>query len=109
MYQRISKYDFTEAFKTMGRSGQFSYEGLQALFDYLEDYEEDTGKSIELDVIAICCDYAEYDSALEAAEESGFTPDEEDDSEEQEEAAIDYLNDRTTIINVGGGIIIQQF
>jgi len=109
MKQTISKYNFTEAFRTMGRSDNFSYEGLQALFDHLEDYEEDTGEEIELDVIAICCDYTEYDSALEAAEEYGFTPDEDEDEEEQEEAAMDYLNDRTTVIHVGAGVIIQQF
>jgi hypothetical protein len=29
------------------------------LFDYLEQYEEDTGQEIELDVISLCCDYSE--------------------------------------------------
>ena len=44
--------DFVEAFEEMGRMGHFSEEGLKALFDYLEEYEEDTGIEIELDVIA---------------------------------------------------------
>jgi hypothetical protein len=109
MYQTINKYDFTEAFKTMGRGEQFSYEGLQALFDYLEDYEESTGDAVELDVIAICCDYAEWDTAFDAAMEHGFTPDDADDKEEQEEEALEYLLDRTTVIQVGDGVIIQQF
>jgi hypothetical protein len=33
----------------MGRGDQFSYEGLIALFDYLEMLEDDIGEPIELD------------------------------------------------------------
>ena len=29
------------------------------MFDYLEQYEEDTGEELKLDVIALCCDFAE--------------------------------------------------
>jgi hypothetical protein len=43
----------------MGRGDNFSYEGLRALFDYLEQYEEETNTPIELDVIALCCEYNE--------------------------------------------------
>jgi hypothetical protein len=59
MKQTINKYDFHRAFETMGRSNQFSYEGRQCLFEYLEQLEEDLGEEIELDVIALCCDYSE--------------------------------------------------
>jgi hypothetical protein len=40
----------------------FSFEGKRALFDYLEEYSEEVGGDIELDPIALCCDYTEYDS-----------------------------------------------
>ena len=40
----------------------FSFEGERALFDYLEEYSEEVGGDIELDPIALCCDYTEYDS-----------------------------------------------
>ena len=43
----------------MGRKEQFSYEGLEALFEYLEGIEEQTDCEIELDVIALCCEYRE--------------------------------------------------
>lgn len=59
MYQTIGKCDFHDAFRNMGRKDNFSYEGLNALFDYLEGIEGDTGERIELDVIALCCDYKE--------------------------------------------------
>lgn len=70
MYTRVSKYYFMEAFRDMGRYEQFEYAALSALFDYFEDVEQVTGEDIELDVIAICCEYtvstlkevrAEYD------------------------------------------------
>ena len=39
----------------------FSYEGKKALFEYLENYEEETDTEIELDPIALCCEYSEYE------------------------------------------------
>ena len=62
MITTINENDFIQAFKSMGRDGQFSFEALQELFKYYEEYEDSTGEKIELDVIAICCDWAEYES-----------------------------------------------
>ena len=64
MIQTINVSDFRAAFHSMGRKDQFSYEGLGALFDYLEEFD---GGSYELDVIALCCDYSE-DSPEDIAE-----------------------------------------
>ena len=58
MKQTINSYEFQNAFK-QARPDNFSYDGLEALFEYLEQYETDTGEEIELDVIALCCDYSE--------------------------------------------------
>lgn len=109
MKTTVSLYDFERAFSDAGRKDQFSYEGKKALFEYLESYEEDTGEEIELDVIALCCEYSEHDSALECANEYDFEPDEDEDEDEQEASALDYLQDRTSVIEFNGGIIIQQF
>lgn len=65
MKQSVNNFDFHDAFKQMGREDNFSYEGLNALFNYLEEYEEETGEEMELDVIAICCDYTEYENLAE--------------------------------------------
>ena len=51
--------DFVNAFEKL-RPSNFSYEGLECLYNYLIDYEQDTDTEIELDVIALCCDYSEY-------------------------------------------------
>ena len=98
MYQQIDEYDFVKAFEEI-RPNNFSRAGLFALYDYLEQYEEDTGKQIELDVIAICCEYAEYESLEEFQEDYG------DDYQ-----SIDEIEQVTTVISVDdSGFIILQF
>ena len=109
MKQSINAYDFERAFVLADRKDQFSYDGLKALFEYLEDFEDDTGEEIELDVIALCCDYSEYESALECAKDYPFDIDEDLDEDEQEEAALEYLRDHTSVIEFNTGIIIQSF
>jgi hypothetical protein len=64
MITTVNIHDFREAFRTT-RHNSFSYDGLAALFDYLEQLEEDLGEPMELDVIALCCDYTEYESITE--------------------------------------------
>ena len=59
MKKSVSITDFMDAFEKM-RPANFTYEGLECLYNYLIDYEQDTGTEIELDVIALCCDYSEY-------------------------------------------------
>ena len=58
MYTTVSESDFHDAFENL-RPNNFSYEGRKVLFEYLEEYEEDTTLGIELDVIALCCEYTE--------------------------------------------------
>ena len=60
MHKRIYLSDFMEAFNGHGCDDQFSPAALEALFEFFEELEEDTGDLIELDVIAICCDFTEY-------------------------------------------------
>jgi hypothetical protein len=62
MKQTINVYDFETAFQTAHRQDNFTYAGLHALFEYLEQYEEDCDTEIELDVIALCCEYTEYNT-----------------------------------------------
>ena len=60
MKQTIGLNDFRNAFKMHERKN-FSYEGLEVLFDWLEAYEEGTDTELELDVIALCCEFSEDD------------------------------------------------
>ena len=68
MKQTINFNDFCTAFTRYGRDNQFSYEGLVTIFGMLEEYEQGSEQELELDVIAICCDFTEYDSFEELTE-----------------------------------------
>jgi len=65
MIRNISNNSFHDAFLDMGREEQFSYAGKNALMSYLESLEEDCDMTIELDVIALCCEFTEYDDLEE--------------------------------------------
>ena len=60
MVKTLSFYDFERGFADVGRKDSFTYEGLKALFDYLESYEEETESPIEFDPIGLVCEYTEY-------------------------------------------------
>jgi hypothetical protein len=54
--QTLTKSAFIDAFKQSSRKDQFSYEALEAIFDYLEEYSDSTGENVEFDIVGICCD-----------------------------------------------------
>ena len=68
MKQTINFSQFIDAFQGSQYEHNFTYEGKKALFDYLENYEEETGEEIELDIVALCCDYTEFENLEEAKE-----------------------------------------
>ena len=113
MKQSVNLYKFERAFVDANRAEQFTYEGKKALFNYLENVEEDTEQEIELDVIALCCEYTEYESVEEYTNE--YTPDVDkkdfDSTEDYNEAVKDYIRDNTTLIEIEDeeGFIIQQY
>ena len=55
MKQTVNLHDFRQAFSNMDRGTQFSYEGLETIYNYLEEIDSE----MELDVIAICCDFSQ--------------------------------------------------
>lgn len=57
--QTLTKSSFVDAFKQSSRKDQFSYEALEAIFDYLDTFSEETGENVEFDIVAICCEWAE--------------------------------------------------
>jgi hypothetical protein len=59
MKQTINKSMFHDAFRNYDRLENFSYEGREALYDSLIECEESSGEEMELDVIALCCEYSE--------------------------------------------------
>ena len=99
-------YQFREAFRLAGRMDHFSYEGLEVLFDYLDNLSEDTGETIELDVVALCCEYSE-DSFEDIAANyridlTGRDGETIEDEEEIKRIVLDYLNNNTVVCGVTG-------
>ncbi len=101
MKTTINIHEFKRAFKRMGRETQFSQYGLEALFDHFEQIEDECGIEIELDVIAICCDYIEA-TADEFREM--YCIDEDEDVQQ-------YLEDNSPMVLTLGDdeFIIQKF
>lgn len=62
MIQHVTFSMFANSFD----QNDYSYEALSKLFDYYESLEEDSGKQITFDPIAIRCDWTEYDSIEDA-------------------------------------------
>jgi predicted ArsR family transcriptional regulator len=109
MKTTLSVYDFRDAFRKAGRAEQFSYDGLEILFDYLEQCEEDTGSDYELDVIELCCEFAEQNWQTIAADYK-IELDENENEEEQEQQVIDHLTDEGVFIGTSeSGIVYRQF
>jgi hypothetical protein len=80
----------------------WSYNAALALVEYYESLEEELGESIDLDRVAIRCDWSEYESAVEAAKDYSELSD-------SEQAALAYFRDRTNVITFEGGLLIQKF
>ena len=98
MKTTITQSQFINAFHNMGRGDQFSYNGLKALFEFIEEGEQDQDIETELDVIALCCEFSEYTSFEECRENYSNIEDREE------------LENNTLVINVGvDGFIIQDF
>ena len=117
MKENISFCDFQDRFRDLDRDNNFTYEGKKALFEYLEEYEDNTDTEVELDVIALCCEYTEYEDIKEFLNEYSNTIKterkdfEEDEEEEYKEAVMEELQNHTTVIRIKGqeSFIIQCF
>jgi hypothetical protein len=107
MKTTVTLHYFREAFRTMGRGDKFTYDGLEVLFDFLEEMESGTGEEYELDVISICCDFCES-SPDEVAESYDIDLSECEDDEEKMEAVRQYLDGKTMVVGTTGGSIIYQ-
>ena len=101
----VTQYSFIESFRACGRENQFSYPALCALFDYLERFEEDTDTELELDPIALCCEWQEFDTALTAAQAFGYR----DGVDSKEEKPLEWLQNRTQAIEFSFGVLVNQF
>ena len=111
----ISRFeDYKRVETPENKNGNFSYKGLRALFEFLEETTEEENP-YKLDVIALCCEYSEYKNATEFLNDYP-TDLKKDDYEEIEDfwnAVEEEINNKTTLIKFGDdlneGFIIAQF
>lgn len=110
MIQTVYLDDFRQAFHSMDRGNQFSYEALELIYEYLEECDPD----MELDVIAICCDFDElHYSDVIGQYDTDITDnlDEDADEEEQIEYIRNWLSDNTSLVgeSTNGTFVYQSF
>jgi hypothetical protein len=72
-------------------ANNFTDEGLELLFEYLDDLDG----TIDMDSIAICCEWTEYEN-IEAAEKEYLLDEEED------------LEDNTTVLKGDSDIVVVR-
>lgn len=104
MKQTINFTTFANAFRNSdSRKDQFSYEALELIFDYIEDFERDTGEQVEFDMIGVCCEWAEEDAET-LAQYYGF------DSAAPEDV-LESMQDATQVAGVtsAGKVVYVQF
>jgi hypothetical protein len=95
--------EFCDYFRKI-RPDNFSYQGLRILFDYLEEIDNSCGEESELDVIGLCCDFAESDWQTIARDYDGLS-----DCREKFEV-LDFLADQGALIGeTDSSIVYRQF
>ena len=93
MKKTMNEYDFTEAMMDI-RPDNFSYSGLQKLYDHLTELEKLYNFEIEFDAIAICCEYSE-DALLNVLDDYSLD-------------SIEELQENTEVIIVDSETVIYQ-
>jgi hypothetical protein len=131
MKTTLNTHDITNALFN-DKHAAWSYNGAKALAEYLEQYEEDCGIDLELDVVALRCEFSEFASLIGWAEEhfanfseefgidyiNPVTGENEDQSvqdcdgyfhDETLDSIGEYIRDRGQLIEFEGGIIVSEF
>jgi hypothetical protein len=97
----INEHDFIQAFKDAGRQDQFSLDALRVIFNYEEERESQMTEPTVLDVIALCCDFAEYDSIEDFQEEYG-----------EQYVSLEDIEEQTVVLTDApnySGFVIEKF
>lgn len=108
MKTTISFGDFVQAFKDMGRENQFSIDALNILFEYIEQIESDTGEECEMDIVGICCEYAEATWQEIANDYLLHDKSLDDESQDHKGKVLDYLADEGVLIGETDETIVYR-
>lgn len=92
----FNENDFINEFRLYDRKDNFSYKGLRILFESLEQLAIDCGINIEMDVIALCCEYNE-DTLADIIDNCDIDVSDCIDIEDVIETVEEYLQDNTYV------------
>ena len=102
MYIRVTEDNFRNTFLTSANySENFSYDGLNALYDYFSKLEDELCESIEFDYISIAGEYSEL--TIDELRDNYFIDKNID--------VIEYLQEHTQVIEIEDSdrVIIQDY
>ena len=116
MKMTLTESYFLRAWADSSRADYFSRDALRALFEHIEELEQDMGEEMEFDIVGLCCDWTEYDTAREAASEYSWKAPEQDDDESPddyaervESDALEWLEGETRVVEFDGGVLVLAF
>lgn len=99
IYDVVTKGMFRDAFSRSNTyKNNFTYGGLGALYDYLEQLSDETGEDIELDIVSLACEYAEYATLEDFQADFG-----------KDYQSMEDIKQETTVIQFDGGFLIFKF
>ena len=120
MKKTLSTYEIAETLYSDENAG-WTRPGSLALAEWLEEMEDDTGEEMELDVVAIRCDFSEFTSLqdwiaeyygetlAEALKSAGIDMEGEEDEDEIDDLIRSHINDHGHLIEFSGGVIVSSF
>jgi len=124
MKMTLTTYDIADAL-CADQYANWSRAGALALAEWLEEMEESTGAETELDVVAVRCDFSEYESLQawaadyfsdikQASDAIGFDLDMDGetpghDEEELVDMIREHIQDNGLLIEFDGGVIVSAF
>ena len=96
MKQELNIYQVADLLK-QDDNANWTHAGAMAIAEFFEELENDTDESIELDVVAIRCEFSEYKNFDEVKENYNDIK------------TLEDLHDNTLVIEFDTGLIIQDF
>lgn len=120
MKKTLSTYEIAE-YLIADENANWSRSGAFALAEYLEELETDCGDEFELDVVAIRCEFSQFDSLQGWLTEyygfdlqtslghAGIDLDGDEDEDEIDSLIESHIQDHGHLVSFSGGIIVSSF
>ena len=120
MKTTLNTYEIADAL-LKDENAAWSLNGAKAFAVYLEEYEEECGIELELDVVSFRCEFSEYESLeewlteyygqtlKESFKSAGLDLEGDEDDFERDDLIRSHILDHGQLIEFDGGIIVSSF